>query len=48
MPFGLCNAPANFERQMESVLRGLNYDSCLVYLDVYPNVAVVVAYGICE
>jgi hypothetical protein len=32
MPFGLCNAPATFELFMESVLRGLIYDACLVYL----------------
>ena len=33
MPFGLCNAPATFERLMESVFRGLHYDICLIYLD---------------
>jgi hypothetical protein len=33
MSFGLCNAPATFERLMESVLRGLTYEACLAYLD---------------
>jgi hypothetical protein len=33
MLFGLCNAPAPFERLMEIVLRSLTYDSCPVYLD---------------
>jgi hypothetical protein len=31
--FGLCNAPANFEKLMETVRRILTYDSCLLYLD---------------
>jgi len=31
--FTLCKAPATFERLMQSVLRGLTYDGCLVYLD---------------
>ena len=31
--FGLCNAPATFERLMETVLAGLNWKICLIYLD---------------
>ena len=34
MPFGLCNAPATFERPMEWVLSGLQWQICLIYLDV--------------
>ena len=33
MPFGLCNAPATVERLMETVLAGLQWDICLIYLD---------------
>lgn len=33
MPFGLCNAPATFERMMDNILRGLKWKTCLCYLD---------------
>jgi hypothetical protein len=32
VPFGFCNAAVIFEQIMEIVIRGLTYESCLVYL----------------
>ena len=33
LPFGLSNAPSTFERCMETVLNGLQWTTCLIYLD---------------
>ena len=33
MAFGLTGAPATFQRLMDLVMSGLNFEVCLVYLD---------------
>ena len=33
MPFGLCNAPATFQRTLDILLSGLKWSTCLVYVD---------------
>ena len=34
LPFGLCIGPVTFQRLMDTVLSGLHWSTCLVYLDV--------------
>lgn len=33
MPFGLTNAPSTFQRLMDTLLKGMTWKQCLVYLD---------------
>lgn len=33
MPFRLCNVPSTFQRAMELILRGLQWETLLIYLD---------------
>jgi hypothetical protein len=33
MPFGLCSAPATFQRMMHKVLAQENWEKCLIYID---------------
>ncbi len=33
MPFGLCNAPATYQRTLDILLSGFKWQSCLVYVD---------------
>ena len=33
MSFGLCNASVTFQRLMDIVMAGLNFEICLIYLD---------------
>jgi len=33
LPFGLSGAPATFDRALEIILSGLQYDICLCYFD---------------
>ena len=33
MPFGLCNAPATYQRTLDVLLAGLKWQTCLVYVD---------------
>ena len=33
LPFGVMNAPAYFQRMMDSILQGLTWTTCMVYMD---------------
>ena len=33
VPFGLCNTPATFSRLMDHIFTGINWETCLFYLD---------------
>ena len=33
IPFGLANSPLTFEKRVENVLRGLQWGTCLIYMD---------------
>ena len=33
MPFGLTSAPATFQRLVDTMLRGIQYDTCMAYID---------------
>ena len=33
VPFGITTAPSSFQRLMECILRGLNWEICLIYID---------------
>jgi hypothetical protein len=48
IPFGLCNAPVMLEQLMETVLKGLTYESCLVHLDMIVNGACCSTCGKCS
>lgn len=37
LPFGLCSAPAAFQRMMDTVLAGPKWQTCLVYIVVYSS-----------
>ena len=37
MPYCLCNAPATYQRLIESMLDDFNYQNLLIYLEVFVN-----------
>ena len=46
MPFGLMSAPATFQRLVDTMLRGIQYDTCMAYLDDIIVISSTVAEGI--